>query len=342
MTITLKAPFPYFGGKSRVADAVWERLGDVANYVEPFAGSAAVLMRRPHPGKTETINDVNHYIVNFWRAVKSEPDTVALHADHPVTESDLHARHRYLVLSEVAQDFRARMISEPDYFCPRFAGWWVWGQCCWIGSGWCIDDKTQWRQIPRIEKSPIHRSFSRQLPTLSKAIGNGVHSSRRESLGEWMECLSQRLRHVRVCYGNWSRICSSYTTMTRLGLCGSFVDPPYAKDLNRVHQWIDHLHDKTASPPEAGKINNRKDKLYSSDQSQDVDRAVAEVHLWCRKWGADQKVRIALCGYDGEHNALESLGWSVHQWKANGGYGNRNATNKNAHRERIWFSPHCL
>jgi site-specific DNA-adenine methylase len=42
----LKAPFPWFGGKSRVADIVWDRFGDVANYVEPFFGSGAVLL---HP-----------------------------------------------------------------------------------------------------------------------------------------------------------------------------------------------------------------------------------------------------------------------------------------------------
>ena len=40
----LKAPFPWFGGKSKVAGLVWERFGDVANYVEPFAGSLAVLL----------------------------------------------------------------------------------------------------------------------------------------------------------------------------------------------------------------------------------------------------------------------------------------------------------
>jgi hypothetical protein len=29
----LKAPFPWFGGKSRVAEIVWDRFGDVPNYV---------------------------------------------------------------------------------------------------------------------------------------------------------------------------------------------------------------------------------------------------------------------------------------------------------------------
>ena len=43
----IKAPFPWFGGKSRVAPLVWERFGDVRNYVEPFMGSLAVLLGRP-------------------------------------------------------------------------------------------------------------------------------------------------------------------------------------------------------------------------------------------------------------------------------------------------------
>lgn len=34
-----KAPFPWFGGKRKAASAVWDALGDVDHYVEPFAGT---------------------------------------------------------------------------------------------------------------------------------------------------------------------------------------------------------------------------------------------------------------------------------------------------------------
>ena len=44
--MTLSAPFPWFGGKRQVADEVWSAFGDVVNYVEPFAGSLAVLQRQ--------------------------------------------------------------------------------------------------------------------------------------------------------------------------------------------------------------------------------------------------------------------------------------------------------
>lgn len=42
----LQSPYPYFGGKSRVADLVWARFGVVRNYVEPFFGSGALLLAR--------------------------------------------------------------------------------------------------------------------------------------------------------------------------------------------------------------------------------------------------------------------------------------------------------
>ncbi len=55
----LKAPFPYFGGKSKVASVVWKLLGQPKHYLEPFFGSGAVLLGRPdyHQGMVETVND---------------------------------------------------------------------------------------------------------------------------------------------------------------------------------------------------------------------------------------------------------------------------------------------
>ena len=35
----LAALFPYWGGKSVVAPLIWQRLGNVRHYIEPFAGS---------------------------------------------------------------------------------------------------------------------------------------------------------------------------------------------------------------------------------------------------------------------------------------------------------------
>ena len=69
----LRAPFPWFGGKSRVAHLVWERFGPVDTYNEPFFGSGAVLLGRPHPPRVETVNDLDCMIANFWRALQHDP-----------------------------------------------------------------------------------------------------------------------------------------------------------------------------------------------------------------------------------------------------------------------------
>ena len=87
----LQAPFVWFGGKRKVAAEVWDALGDVDNYIEPFAGSLAVLLGRParHRRRCETVNDADSYLSNFWRAIAADPEAVAAHADWPVNETDL-------------------------------------------------------------------------------------------------------------------------------------------------------------------------------------------------------------------------------------------------------------
>lgn len=325
----LKSPFPAFGGKSQIADLVWRRLGDVRNYIEPFCFSAAVLLRRPHPGRIETINDLNHFVANFWRAVQHDPEAVARHADWPVNEDDLHSRHRWLVQSEVANDSLRRVREDPDYFDAKIAGWWCWGACMWIGSGWCevrgAGIPVVWQQHPNLD---THR------PQLADAYsrGRGVHGNdalsvcdaRRAWLTDWMRRLSDRLRSVRVCCGHWMRVCDSDSTLTRLGTTGVFLDPPYRKRL-------------------ADGTENRAAHIYANDKTQDVDSLCDEVQEWCLKWGDNPEIRIILCGLEGEYPKLEAAGWEVVPWKSRGGYGNRTDRGKeNAARERLWLSPHCV
>ena len=165
-----KAPFPAFGGKSRVAAEVWARLGHVRNYVEPFCFSAAMLWKRPVVGAIETINDRNAFVANFWRAVRNDPDAVAHHADWPVNESDLHARHRWLVGSDAAAAKLELVREDPEAFDAKIAGWWCWGACCWIGSGWC--DESGSSNSCELAQPP---GTKRTLTGVATGGGNGVH-----------------------------------------------------------------------------------------------------------------------------------------------------------------------
>lgn len=320
---SLKAPFPWFGGKSRVANVVWERFGDVPNYVEPFFGSGAVLLSRPHDPKIETINDKDGFVANFWRAVKTDPSVVADHADWPVNENDLHARHAWLV--ERRDELTARLEGDPEYYDAKIAGWWVWGICSWIGGGWCsgngpwsvVDQKLVKSAGRGIKRSRPHlmgagQGINRGLPHLGSA-GRGIN---RVNIGlhQWLDALADRLRNVRVCCGDWSRLCGPSPTFKN-GITGVFLDPPYSAEAERS-------------------------ECYSVD-----DFSIAhEVRDWCLDNGRNKLLRIALCGYEGEHDALESAGWRIVAWKAHGGYGvqGNGRGRDNASRERIWFSPNCL
>lgn len=208
--LRMKAPFPYFGGKSKVVDIVWACLGDVSNYVEPFAGSLAVLLSRPHKPKTETVNDIDCYLSNFWRALSNNPEAVAEAADWPVNEADLLARHKWLIKQT---EFQHKMKTDPFFYDVKIAGWWVWGVCSWIGSGWCVK---QANQLPHLGNAGM--GINRKLPHLGDA---------EMGIKEYFYELSNRLRKVRVACGDWTRVMGESVTIKH-GITGVFLDPPYA------------------------------------------------------------------------------------------------------------------
>jgi len=128
-----------------------------------------------------------------------------------------------------------------------------------------------------------------------------------------MGTLCDRLRMVRVHCGQWDSILGRAQT-TCTGLTGVFLDPPYGKEATR------------------------RTSLYRCDDQALADAARA----WAVEHGDDPRMRIALCGYEGEH--AMPTNWTLYKWTAQGGYGCKGdgAARTNRNRERIYFSPHCL
>ncbi len=160
--------------------------------------------------------------------------------------------------------------------------------------------------------------INRAIPHLGG--GEGIHKrGRTDTLLQWFEDLSDRLRNVRVCCGDWSRICGPSPTIHN-GLTAVYLDPPYADTADRDAD------------------------VYNVDSLT----VAHDVRKWAIENGDNPLLRIALSGYESEHEMPDN--WSVMSWKAVGGYGNQgkneddeeNRGKMNAHRERVWFSPHCL
>jgi len=322
---TLAAPFPYFGGKSSACDLVWRSFGAVANYVEPFAGSAAMILGAPDGKRVETINDMDGFVSNFWRAISKSPDEVAHYADWPCNEVDLFSRHSWLVRQ--TNSLVENLNADPEWFDPKIAGWWCWGSCNWIGSGWC-SGKGPWvhdgqsiidgRKLPHL--GDAGRGINRQIPHLGDA-GRGINrklphlsagrGERRVFIMEWFSILSNRLRDVRVTCGDWTRVVKDSVT-TSHGLTAVFLDPPYTKG-----------------------------EMDYSVGGVGTDLPM-QVQAWAKQNGANEKLRIALCGHAMEHEALTSSGWTTRNWTVSGGYARTEEARSNSALETIWFSPHCL
>ena len=344
----LASPFPYFGNKKKLAAEVWRRLGNPLNYVEPFAGSAAVLLGRPDThqwwDRFETINDRDSHLSNVFRAIAADPEAVAHHASWQVNEADLTARHLWLV--QQRESLTARLMEDPDFYDVRAAGWWVWGVCAWVGGDWC----TGIGPFTGNDEKPISRGGDapgvyRKVPMISGGHGGkGIHRPRQVSgvvtslngnrvpdvtgsveatLAADFAALANRFRRVRVACGNWDRILGQGATAPKGHVTGVFLDPPYNQ-------------------------GERRGDLYAvGDRPEDrADHVSADARAWALERSTDPRFRIAYCSYstEVEDAMFADAGWTPYRWSALGGYGlvaeNRARSNKD--REIAWFSPTCL
>lgn len=74
MTPTALAPaFAYHGGKARLAGRLVALMPPHKVYVEPFAGSLAVLLSKPRTN-IEMVSDTNGELINFWRMLRERTD----------------------------------------------------------------------------------------------------------------------------------------------------------------------------------------------------------------------------------------------------------------------------
>jgi hypothetical protein len=354
----LRAPFPWFGGKSSVASEVWQRFGKVGNFVEPFFGSGACLLARPSRQGFETVNDFDGLLTNAWRALQADPESVADHADYPVSECDLHARHAWLVGQR--ESITARLMGDAAFYDTKAAGWWLWGISSWIGSGWCsgqgpwivVDGElVDSRQLPHLSEG---KGINRKLPHLSGDQGIEPQAAAPEQLpaltANAVQGINRQLPALRGDCGAAGQGINK-ASVRRAGLvqyfgdlalrlrdvriaCGDFervLGPSITTAIGTTAVFLDPPYDTSAADCH---------DAYSVDTNGVGERA----RRWAVDNGGNPAFRIALCGYMGEHDGeMIAAGWSAYQWKAKGGYGNQGQGRgrENAKREVIWFSPHC-
>ena len=309
----MKAPFPYFGNKTKAAPLVWDAFGDPSRYIEPFAGACGVLLGRPphHGRRDEIVNDADGWLVNFWRAVQLRPADVHRHFDGwPVTEIDLAARRAWL---QQRRDDRLTnwLAGDPEHCDPKAAAWWLYVVSASIAAPM---ERGPWHVVDgHLTKTVSDRNgVVRGLPYVASR-GKGAHLLTSESLSDLMGRLSRRLRHVRITCGDWARVLTpvmfnknTLTTANGDGSGAVLLDPPYTTG---------------------------GDVYDDGDHGTDVSPAVT---AWCEQ--ADPTLRIVVCGYLDEHDRLLDHGWR----KIDGARTTPTFRNGDTRRERLWLSPACI
>ena len=374
MTLTNleKTPWPWFGGKSDAAPAVWTALGDVEHYVEPFAGSLAVLMRRPHPCNrtyfSETVNDIDSLLCNAWRSMQMSPGKMAAAASWPVCEADLMARHLALVAwreSGAAE----RLAADPTYHDPVMGGWWAWGQSCWIGGGWCSGTGpwhvgTDGRIAKQTRVGSREPGVKRKLPHISGA-GQGVNRPQAREPG-----VSRRRPHLS---NNGEGVNRPQAREPGLAVRDSDPIEYHPMMMPELLRWFRFLAARlrhvrilngdwtrvvthgalyTIKVNEGGNVGVFLDPPYgdvrtSDIYAQDSLTVATEVRVWCVEHGSAPRMRIVLAGFEGEHEELAKHGWRAVEWYRKGymkgGMANISHTSVTQQtRERLWVSPGCL
>ncbi len=218
-------------------------------------------------------------------------------------------------------------MADPKWHDPIMAGYWIWACSCWIGSGMLSIG-----QRPHISNTDMGVHKISQIPHVG-GQGKGVHKISQipgkcgtdkhvqepynGNIYKWFRELSERLRYIRVVCGDWTRVCGG-NWQDNMGTVGIFFDPPYGAKATRC------------------------ENIYSEDSLTVAD----EVNKWALERGQLPLYRIVLAGYFEEHENLIENGWTVHRWKARGGYANsgkgKTRGNDNRHREALFFSPNCI
>jgi DNA adenine methylase len=88
-------PFAYYGGKTTLAPQIADLLPSHEHYVEPFAGSLAVLLAKT-PSRYETVNDLDGDLMTFWRVLRDQPDVLA-----PAAMLTPHSRAEFEMCREI-------------------------------------------------------------------------------------------------------------------------------------------------------------------------------------------------------------------------------------------------
>jgi DNA adenine methylase len=91
----MKTPISYYGGKQLLVKTILPLMPEHICYAEPFFGGGAVFFAKT-PSKVEVINDINGYVINFYKVLKQNYNELK-----ELLDITLHSRQEYNNAKEI-------------------------------------------------------------------------------------------------------------------------------------------------------------------------------------------------------------------------------------------------
>jgi DNA adenine methylase len=95
---TIKAPFGWVGGKSKLAKDIVSLIPqDHTTYIEVFGGALSVFYAKDK-SKIEVVNDINSDLVNLHRSIRTNPQTLSIYLNQLLVSREIFndIRHKRL------------------------------------------------------------------------------------------------------------------------------------------------------------------------------------------------------------------------------------------------------
>jgi len=199
----LRSPFPYPGGKSRSVEMILKHLPYRNTYIEPFGGSAAVLLAR-HKSNLEVYNDLHGGVVDFYRCIR-DPKTLQLLHDR--LELTVHSREEFVWCKE------------------------TWDQCDDL-----VERAARWYYLTNYSFASLGRNWGRSTSGKSAIAGKVTKKLKMFPL------IQERFARVQCEIGSWECVMSDYDSSDTVIYCDPpYVDAHTGTYKNEM-SVDDHRH----------------------------------------------------------------------------------------------------
>lgn len=121
----MKSPINWYGGKYYMTKRLVPIIAHIPHvtYVEVFGGAAHLLFAKP-PSKIEVYNDLHEGLVNFWRVLRDDPDTLQQKLTlTPYARAEYVACQGWRTVTDPVEKARQFYVALMQSFSQNFSTW---------------------------------------------------------------------------------------------------------------------------------------------------------------------------------------------------------------------------